>query len=73
MYREIYEMPRCANCGKLISWNPDVFVSHGRSLYTCSSKCAEVYERYKYPRYKKAIDTMESEGRFGLREGYVPG
>ena len=47
MYREVNEMPHCANCGVLVPAAPVVQERRGFQLVFCSSKCSEVYDRYQ--------------------------
>ena len=71
MYREVNEMPHCANCGVLVPAVPVVQERRGFQLVFCSSKCSEVYDRYTYPRYRERIDEMEKRRSTDLAHGYV--
>lgn len=71
MYREVTDMPKCANCGILVPTAEVRFEHHGAQLYACSARCIEVYDRYKFPRYESEIRELEREGRPGLMHGYV--
>ena len=71
VYREVNEMPHCANCGVLVPAAPVVEERRGFHLVFCSSKCSEVYDRYTYPRYRDRIDEMEKRQRTDLVHGYL--
>ena len=62
-YREVNEMPHCANCGVLVPAAPVVQERRGFQLVFCSTKCGEVYDRYTYPRYRERLTRWRrSEG-----------
>ena len=71
MYREVNEMPHCANCGVLVPAAEVVRDRRGFHLVFCSERCVEVYDQYKYPRYRDRIDAMECQGATGLTHGYL--
>lgn len=71
MYREVNEMPHCANCGVLVPAEEVVRERRGFQLVFCSPKCIEIYDRYKYPRYREQIDEMEQKGMADLAYGYL--
>lgn len=70
IYREVNEMPNCANCGILIPRGEIDFHHHGQDLLVCSERCKQIYDSYKYPKYREEIEAMEAEGFPGLRLGY---
>jgi hypothetical protein len=70
MYREVNEMPHCANCGVLVPAAEVMRERRGFQLVFCSSRCIEIYDRYTYPRYRERIDTMEKMGSGDLAHGY---
>jgi hypothetical protein len=43
------------------------------SLVFCSSKCIDLYDRYKFPRYCERIEAMERDGHADLANGYLVG
>jgi hypothetical protein len=71
MYREVNEMPKCANCGILIPTAELRFEHHGRELLSCSERCQRIYDTYKYPRYREQIAGLERAGDPGIRLGYA--
>lgn len=71
MYREVNEMPKCANCGILIPCSEVVFEHHDQQLYACSERCVRIYDSYKFPRYEREIIALEQGGGRSLRLGYV--
>jgi hypothetical protein len=71
MYREVNEMPHCANCGVLVPAAELVRERRGFQLVFCSAKCVEVYDRYKFPRYREQIEAMERKGSGNLAHGYL--
>jgi hypothetical protein len=72
MYREVNEMPHCANCGVLVPAAEVVCERRGFQLVFCSLRCIEVYDRYTYPRYRDRINEMERLGSGDLVHGYLP-
>lgn len=70
MYREVDQMPRCANCGILMPAGERRFEHHGVVLLTCSENCERVYDTYKFPRYEAEILAVEAAGRTAPRLGY---
>ncbi len=71
MYRDVMDMPKCANCGVLITRGEREFAHHGMLLLTCSERCERIYESYTFPRHRERILAAEEAGeiRFGL--GYA--
>jgi ribosomal protein L24E len=61
MYREVNEMPRCANCGILMPAGERRYEHHGAVLLTCSPRCERVYDTYTFPRYRAAILAAEAQ------------
>ena len=71
MYREVSEMPKCANCGILIPRGERRFAHHGVDLLTCSERCERIYDTYTFPRHEAAIRDREQRGETSLRLGYA--
>lgn len=71
MYREVNEMPKCANCGILIPRGERRFTHHGVTLLMCSPRCEELYGRYTFPRYEADIRAREATGETSVRLGYA--
>jgi hypothetical protein len=66
MYREVNQMPKCANCGILMPAGERGFGHHGVVLPTCSERCERVYDSYKFPRYRDEILAAEGHSSSGL-------
>jgi ribosomal protein L24E len=60
MYREVDQMPKCANCGILITRGEREFEHHGVTLLTCSERCERIYDTYTFPRHREAILAAEA-------------
>jgi hypothetical protein len=71
MYREVDQMPRCANCGILMPAGERRFEHHGVTLLTCSERCERIYDTYKFPRYEVEIGALEASGGAAARLGYL--
>lgn len=56
MYREVNEMPRCANCGILIPVQARPFEFRGQLLTMCSPRCERIYAEYTHPRHGDATE-----------------
>jgi hypothetical protein len=71
MYREVDQMPKCANCGILMPARERRFDHHGVTLLTCSARCERIYETYMFPRYEHEIRTREAAGSASVQLGYA--
>jgi len=60
MYRSVDQMPKCANCGILMTAGERSFAHHGTVLLTCSERCERVYETYTFPRHRERILAAEA-------------
>jgi ribosomal protein L24E len=72
MYREVDQMPKCANCGILMPRGERRFEHHGVVLLTCSERCERIYDTYKFPRYQAEILAAERAGDVRVQLGYAP-
>ena len=59
MYREVDEMPHCANCGILIPVQARPFEFHDRLLTMCSPRCERIYAEYTHPRHGDAKEEQQ--------------
>ena len=50
-YREVNEMSRCGGCGKLLTVDALDEQRLGHRLAFCSTRCIEVFDTYKEPKY----------------------
>lgn len=55
MYREVDEMPKCANCGILVPCCEVHATRHGTELTFCSDRCVVIYDEYTFPKYRERI------------------
>jgi hypothetical protein len=70
MYREVSEMPKCANCGILVPCSEVLFEHHGARLIACSERCIRIYDEYKFRRYREQILAVERNHEQSARLGY---
>ena len=50
---EVNELPHCANCGQLMTWDTSVMEMCSQRLNFCGEKCLEVFNSYLIPVYSE--------------------
>tara|TARA_B100001057_G_C22495167_1_gene811788 strand:+ start:43 stop:246 length:204 start_codon:yes stop_codon:yes gene_type:complete len=57
---EVNELPHCANCGQLTTWQTKNKTFEGKNLNFCGDNCLSVFETYLLPLHgKKFLDTLD--------------